>query len=48
MTNDEVRMKFYNLATRVVGQDRAEEIVRFTDSLESQENINSLAALLVV
>jgi 2-methylcitrate dehydratase PrpD len=48
MTNDEVRMKFYNLATRVVGQDRADEIVRFTDTLESQDNINSLADLLVV
>ncbi|MHA2207771.1 MAG: MmgE/PrpD family protein [Candidatus Thorarchaeota archaeon] len=48
MTNDEVRKKFYNLATRVVGRSRVDEIVRFTDTLESQDNINTLADLLVV
>ncbi len=48
MTNDEVRAKFYNLSTRVVGQSRADEIVSFTETLESQDNINTLAEMLKV
>jgi 2-methylcitrate dehydratase PrpD len=48
MTNDEVRAKFYNLSGHVVDKARSDEIMKFIDRLESQENINSLSELLAV
>jgi len=48
MTNDEVRAKFYNLSGHVVDKERADDIMKFVDTLENQDNINSLSELLAV
>lgn len=46
MNRSEVLRKFFNLALRIVGEIRANEIVRYVDTLENHDNINSLATLL--
>lgn len=46
MSDDEVLNKFYDLATRVIDRFRAEQIVEFTESLETESDITKLADLL--